>query len=337
MVAAASSITQYLENIPDDIIINVLPLAFDYGLYQLLMAFLVGGTLVLETSFSFPVEILDLMRREHVTGFPGVPSIFAMMLQLDSTQLHLPDLNYVTNTAAALPVSHILKMKDLFPKHVRIYSMYGQTECKRTLYLPPAELDRRPGSVGIPIPNEEVFVVDENRNEVPPGVEGELIVRGANVMLGYWENPEETARTFIPGPLPGERLLRTHDLFRRDEDGFLYFVARKDDIIKSRGQKVSPKEVETVLYQLEGVVEAAVIGVENNVWGEVIQAHVVVDKHSNLNEKQIIQHCRQYLEDFMLPESVVFHDELPKTDSRKIKYSELRVLSGAKAPAEETH
>lgn len=324
IVAAASSITQYLQNMPDDIIINVLPLAFDYGLYQLLMAFLIGGTLVLETSFSFPLEIVKLMQRERVTGFPGVPSIFAMMLRLDPQYLQFPDLRYVTNTAAALPVSHILRMKDLFPRHVRIYSMYGQTECKRTLYLPPEELERRPGSVGIAIPNEEVFVVDENGNEVGPGGEGELIVRGANVMLGYWENPEETARTFIPGPLPGERLLRSHDIFRRDRDGFLYFVARKDDIIKSRGQKVSPKEVEAVIYQIPGVVEAAVVGVESELWGETIQAHLVVEPESDLDEKKVIQFCRQHLEDYMVPESVVFHDELPKTDSQKIRYAALR-------------
>ena len=324
MVAAASAITTYLENAPDDIIINVLPLAFDYGLYQLLMAFLVGGTLVLETSFAFPIQILNLMRQERVTGFPGVPSMFAMMLQLDPEHLRLPDLRYVTNTAAALPVSHIQRMQRLFGEGVRIFSMYGQTECKRTLYLPPEELDRRPGSVGIAIPNEEVFVVDENFNEVGPGEVGELIVRGANVMLGYWEKPEETARTYLPGPLPGERLLRSFDLFRRDEDGFLYFVARTDDIIKSRGQKVSPKEVEAALYQIAGIAEAAVVGVEHQVWGETIHAHVIAQDGAQLDEQAVIRRCREYLEDFMVPERVFFHEALPKTESGKISYAALR-------------
>jgi long-chain acyl-CoA synthetase len=327
MVAAATSITQYLQNTPDDVIFIALPLAFDYGLYQLLMAFLMGATLVLETAFTFPVEHLALMRREHVTGFPGVPSIFSILLQLDPKHLRLPDLRYITNTAANLPVSHILQMRQLFPAPIRIYSMYGQTECKRTLYLPPEELERRPTSVGIPIPNEEVFVVDENFKEVPPGTRGELIVRGANVMLGYWENPQETARTFLPGPLPGERILRSHDIFWRDEEGFLYFVARQDDIIKSRGQKVSPREVETALYQIPGITGAAVIGVEDPQWGQVIEAHVALGEGVQLTAKNIIMHCKQLLEDFMVPQRIVFHDALPLTESGKIKYADLRAAS----------
>jgi amino acid adenylation domain-containing protein len=323
IVAAATAITQYLENTPDDIIIDVLPLAFDYGLYQLLMAARIGGTLVLESSFAFPLEVLDRMRQEHVTGLPGVPSIFALILQLPPEQLVLPDLRYITNTGAALPVNHIQRLREIFGSAVRIYSMYGQTECKRTLYLPPEELDRRPDSVGIPIPNEEVFVVDEEGREVPPGVVGELMVRGANVMLGYWGQPEESAHTFLPGPLPGERLLRTGDLFRRDEDGFLYFVARKDDIIKSRGQKVSPKEVEAALFRIEGIADAAVIGVEHPIWGQTIEAHVVLRVGEVLDEKHIIRCCRQMLEDFMVPDSVVFHSALPKTDSGKTDRSSL--------------
>jgi acyl-CoA synthetase (AMP-forming)/AMP-acid ligase II len=321
MVAAATAITEYLENTPNDIIIDVLPLAFDYGLYQLLMATQIGGTLVLESSFAFPLEIVERMRQEHVTGLPGVPSIFALILQLPPEQLALPDLRYITNTGAALPVSYIQRLGEIFGSAVRIYSMYGQTECKRTLYLPPEELDRRPESVGIPIPNEEVFVVDEEGREVPPGVVGELMVRGANVMLGYWGQPEESAHTFLPGLLPGERLLRTGDLFRRDEDGFLYFVARKDDIIKSRGQKVSPKEVEAALFRIEGIADAAVVGVEHPIWGQTIEAHVVLQVGEALDEKHIIRCCRQMLEDFMVPDAVVFHSALPKTDSGKIDRS----------------
>lgn len=323
MVAAARSITQYLENVPDDIILNVLPLAFDYGLYQLLMAFLIGGTLVLDSSFVFPMEVLNLMRRERVTGFPGVPSIFAMLLQLDAQHFDLPDLRYVTNTGAALSVNHIAQMRRTFGDQVRIYSMYGQTECKRTLYLPPEELDRRPGSVGVPIPNEEVFVLDGEGNEVAPGEVGELHVRGANVMLGYWRRPEATARTYLPGPLPGERILRTFDLFRRDEEGFLYFVSRTDDIIKSRGQKVSPREVEAAIYQIDGVAEVAVIGTAHEVWGEAIQAHVVLENGAEMSGEVILRHCRTYLEDFMVPERVIFHDSLTKNPSGKIDYTVL--------------
>ena len=323
IIAAASAITQYLENTADDRIINVLPLAFDYGLYQLLMAVLIGGTLVLERSFAFPYEILDLMRCERVTGFPGVPTVFAMLLQLEPEQLNLPDLRYVTNTGAALPVSHIRRLQEILGSRVRIYSMYGQTECKRTLYLPPAELDRRPGSVGIPIPNEEVFVVDDSGNEVPPGEIGELIVRGANVMLGYWGFAEESARVFVPGPLPGERILHSGDLFRRDEDGFLYFIARKDDVIKSRGQKVSPTEVEAALFRIEGIVDAAVVGITHPLWGQAIQAHICLSPDIDLDEKTVIRHCRQWLEDFMVPNEIIFHNVLPKNASGKTDYSVL--------------
>ncbi|MBI2951531.1 AMP-binding protein [bacterium] len=323
IVAAATSITRYLGNTPEDIILSALPLAFVYGLYQLLMTFLVGGTLVLERSFAFPLKVVEAMRRERVTGFPGVPSMFSMLLSLSPHLLTLPDLRTITNAGAALPVPHIARLRGLFP-HVRIFSMYGQTECARTLYLPPEELDRRPDSVGIPIPNEEVFVVDEQGNEVPPGEVGELMVRGANVSLGYWENPEETARTFVPGHLPGERLLRSGDLFRRDEEGFLYFVARKDNLIKSRGQKVSPREVEAVLHQIAGVLEAVVIGVEHPLWGEAVQAHVVLDRGARLNERSILGRCRASLEDFMVPQGVVFHDALPRTASGKVDYTALR-------------
>ena len=323
IVAAATSITRYLGNTPEGVIMSALPLAFVYGLYQLLMTFLVGGTLVLERSFAFPLKVVEAMRRERVTGFPGVPSMFSMLLGLSPHLLPLPDLRMITSAGAALSAPHIARLRGLFP-HVRIYSMYGQTECTRTLYLPPEELDRRPDSVGIPIPNEEVFVVDEQGNEVPPGEVGELVVRGANVSLGYWENPEETARTFVPGRLPGERMLRSGDLFRRDEEGFLYFVARKDNLIKSRGQKVSPREVEAALHQIAGILEAVVIGVEHPLWGEAVQAHVAIDRGAHLDEKSIIGRCRASLEDFMTPQSVVFHEELPKTASGKVDYVALR-------------
>ena len=252
-----------------------------------------------------------------------MPSIFSLLLKMDANLLHLPALRYISNTGAALSATHITRLQALFP-HVRIYSMYGQTECKRTLYLPPEELAKRPESVGIPIPNEEVFVVDDKGREVPPGEAGELIVRGANVMLGYWRNPEATRETFIPGSFPGERWLKTGDLFRRDEDGFLYFIARKDNIIKSRGQKVSPKEVEIALAKIPGVDEAAVVGMEHALWGEAVRAHVVLEKNTCLDEKALIRHARALLEDFMVPQSVVFHDALPKTISGKIDYNSLK-------------
>ena len=199
IVSAATSITTYLENTSDDIILNVLPLSFDYGLYQVLMGFKVGGTVVLERSFIYSAAVLDRLVRGKVTGFPIVPTISAILLQINLEKWDFSSLRYITNTAAALPTEHILKLRKLFP-HVKIYSMYGLTECKRVSYLPPDQLDVRPSSVGRGMPNEEVYIVDEQGRRVEPGRVGELVIRGSNVMNGYWEMPEETDRVLRPGP-----------------------------------------------------------------------------------------------------------------------------------------
>ena len=317
MVFASGSIIQYLENTPDDIVINVLPLSFDYGLYQLLMVFRFGGTLVLEKSFAYPAAILKKIETERVTGFPGVPTVFAILLQMNLEPYDLGSLRYITNTAAALPPSHITELGVKFP-WATLYSMYGLTECKRTLYLPPDQLDKRPGSVGVAIPGTEVWIEDNEGNRVGPGVVGELVIRGSHVMRGYWEKPDATAKCYHPGPTPGERILYSGDYFKMDEDGFLYFISRKDDIIKSRGEKVSPKEVENVIYGLEGVVETAVIGLPDPVLGQSIKAFVVLDR-TELTERDVLRHCRAHLEDFMVPQQIEFRDSLPKTSSGKIK------------------
>jgi acyl-coenzyme A synthetase/AMP-(fatty) acid ligase len=201
--------------------------------------------------------------------------------------------------------------------------MYGLTETKRTLYLPPDQLDKRPGSVGIAIPGTEVWIEDENGRRLGPGEVGELVVRGRHVMRGYWEAPEATAARYRSGPLPGERVCYSGDLFRMDEDGYLYFVGRKDDIIKSRGEKVSPKEVENVLYMLKGVVEAAVVGVDDPILGQAIKAFLVVEG-VKMTEAEVLAHCRAHLEDFMVPKYVEFPDQLEKTSSGKIKKTGLK-------------
>jgi long-chain acyl-CoA synthetase len=323
VVAAATSITTYLENTPDDVILNVLPISFDYGLYQLLMAAKVGATLVLEQSFAFPQAIFAKMKAERVTGLPLVPTMAAIILQMrDLEPGAFPHLRYITNTAAALPPAHITRLQELFPA-ARLYSMYGLTECKRCTYLPPDELARRPGSVGIAIPGTEAYVVDTNGERAAPGVTGELVIRGAHVMQGYWENPEATARALRPGPYPWEKVLYTGDLFRADDDGFLYFVGRKDDIIKTRGEKVSPKEVENALYALPGIREAAVVGVPDPILGLAIKAVVAADPHANLSAHDVIRHCARHLEDFMVPKMVEFRDALPKTESGKISRREV--------------
>ncbi len=317
VVFAASSIIEYLQNVEDDVVVNLSPLAFDYGLYQLLMVFKFGGTLVLERGFAFPAATLKLIEEEKITGFPGVPTIFAILLQMDLGVYDLSNLRYLTNTAANLPASHIIELREKFPG-VTLYSMYGLTETKRTLYLPPDQLDIRPSSVGVAIPGTEVWIEDEDGNRLGPNEVGELVIRGRHVMRGYWENPEATAERYRPGPLHGERVCYSDDLFRMDEEGYLYFVGRKDDVIKSRGEKIAPKEVETVLYKLPGVTGAAVIGVPDPILGEAVKAFVVT-ADAELSERKILAHCRANLEDFMIPKHIELRDSLPKTESGKIK------------------
>ncbi|HZS49467.1 MAG TPA: AMP-binding protein [Bryobacterales bacterium] len=327
IVSAATSITTYLENTPDDVILNVLPLSFDYGLYQVLMAFQIGGTLVLERSFTYPRAVLETMIREKVTGLPLVPTMAAILLQMDLSTYRFPALRYITNTAAALPVHQIAQLRKIFP-HVKIYSMYGLTECKRVSYLPPDQIDIRPKSVGKAIPNEEVYIVDERGQRVGPGTVGELVIRGSNVMKGYWGLPEETEKVLKPGPMPGERVLYSGDLFQMDEEGYLYFVGRKDDIIKTKGEKVSPREVEEVLYGLEGIAEAVVIGVPDPVLGEAVKAVVTLRDGSAISEQEILRHCSRHLEDFMIPKFVEFRAALPKSANGKISRRELASSAG---------
>ena len=318
MVTAAHSITTYLENIEDDIILNVLPISFDYGLYQILMAFKIGGTVVLEKSFTYPYQIIELISAEKVTGLPGVPTIFAILLHLkDIEKYDFSSIRYITNTAAALPINHIKRLRDLFPKS-KLYSMYGLTECKRVSYLPPEELDKRPASIGRGMPNEEVYIVNENGDRVGPHEIGELVIRGSNVMLGYWNDKDATDKCIRQGRYPGERVLYSGDLFKMDDEGYLYFVSRKDDIIKCKGEKVSPKEIENVLYGLHGILEAAVVPEPDEVLGQAIKAFVALEEESNLTAKEILRYCSQHLESHMVPKYLVINESLPKTTTGKI-------------------
>lgn len=321
VVAAATSITTYLESTESDVVLSVLPLAFDYGLYQALMCAKVGASLILEKSFAYPAVVLEKLKSERVTGFPLVPTLAAILLQMKHLAPGLfPHLRYLTNTAAALPRAHIERLRDLFPQ-AKLFSMYGLTECKRCTYLPPEQLAARPESVGIAIPGTEAYVVDEQGERVPPGTIGELVIRGAHVMKGYWNDDAATARVLKPGPYPWEKVLHTGDLFRSDEDGYLYFVSRKDDIIKTRGEKVSPKEVENVLYELPGIREAAVVGVPDALLGMAIKA--IVAAEDGLTERDVIRHCTARLEDFMVPSMVEFRGQLPKSENGKIARKEL--------------
>lgn len=315
--AAATSLTGLLKNTCDDIILSVLPLSFNYGLYQLLMSVKLGATLVLEKSFAFPQAVFDVMLAEKVTGFPIVPTMSAIIMQMrDLTPDFLPDLRYITNTAAQLPVPHISFLQRIFPR-AEIYSMYGMTECKRCTWLPPHMIGEKPESVGIALPNSEVYLVDDQGGPVPVGQAGEMVVRGPNVMQGYWNNPDASAQVLRRGHNPWEKVLYTGDLLRMDADGYYYFIGRKDDIIKSRGEKVPPKEVETVLFSHPEITEAVVAGVPDPMLGQAITAMVTV-ADSTLTDKEIIRFCRLHLEDYMVPVFVQVVGELPRTDTGKV-------------------
>ncbi len=317
------SLIEYLRLDENQVMLNVLPFAFDYGLYQLLMAIQVGATLVLERSFTYPAVIFKRIEEYSINTFPGVPTMFSMLLAAHHRKrICFPSITRVTNTAAALPDDYITGLKEIFPNAL-IYKMYGLTECKRVCYLEPELLEQKSRSVGKAIPGTETYLLTKEGDPVQPGETGTLYVRGPHVMLGYWKQHEMTEHMLKPGNLPGERVLCTHDLFYMDKEGFLYFVGRSDDIIKTRGEKVSPIEVENILYSIDDVYEAAVVGVPDDVLGETIRAYVSLDKNSDLTDKKIRKICLSKLENFMVPKEVIILDELPKTATGKISKKRL--------------
>ena len=320
---AIDSIASYLRLTADDVLMNVLPLSFGYGLTQLFAAVKVGARFVLEKGMTFPHVTMTRMASEKVTGFAMVPTIAAVMLGMDLSNYDLSSLRYITNAGAGLPPEHARKLRQVLP-HVNLVLMYGQTECLRISYLEPSEVDRRPDSVGRGIPNQELLLLDEQAQPVSAGEVGELYVRGSHVMRGYWRMPDETAAALRPGRFPGEVMLRTGDLFRHDAEGYFYFVARRDDIIKCKGEKVSPREVENALYRIEGIAEAVVMGVPDPVFGEAVKAFIVLREGAQLTLRDVQRHCAACLEDFMVPALVEFRDALPKSDNGKIVKARLR-------------
>jgi acyl-CoA synthetase (AMP-forming)/AMP-acid ligase II len=305
-------------------IMLVLPLAFDYGLYQLIMSVTIGGTLIIEHSFNFPPTIFRQIEKLKPTVFPGVPSIYAMMISTHKkTGITFDSIEKITNTAAALPAEFTSDLKKIFPNAL-IFKMYGLTECKRVSYLEPELVDLKPNSVGKAIPGTEVFLLSAEGNPVPPDEIGILHVRGPHVMAGYWNNEELSREMLKPGTIPGERILCAHDLFKMDSEGFLYFQGRNDDIIKTRGEKVSPIEVENVIYKLNGIKEVAVIGIPDAFLGESIVAFITTHDQFQMNEKDIQRHCMANLEPFMVPQKIIFLPEMPKSSNGKIDKKELK-------------
>ena len=330
MTFVAGAIIDYLGLRGEDRILCVLPLSHTYGLYHLLMSVRCSATLVLEHGITFPGKLVEILEREQITMLPGVPTVWQVLTSLHGlAERPLPQLRVLTNAGAALSTTQLAAVRRTFP-HATFFSMYGQTECKRVCYLPPDQLDVRPDSVGIAIPGTELWIEDEHGEEVGVGEVGELIIRGDHVMQGYWNDATATAKRLKPGRWPGDRVLRSGDLFRRDAEGYLYFVARSDDIIKSRGEKVAPKEVEEVLYHYPGVREAAVIGVADELLGQAVMAHVSAADGHELDPTAVRRYCAEHLEDFMVPRQVVIHPELPKMDNGKLDKIALGASYGAK-------
>ena len=324
MVFASWSLIEYLRLSDDDRILLVLPLAFDYGLYQLLMSVTISATLIVEQSFIFTATIYNQIERYKPTVFPGVPTIFAMMIASNTkNNISFESIKKITNTAAALPAEYIPDLKRIFPNAL-IFKMYGLTECKRVCYLEPELIDLKPDSVGKAIPGTEVFLLTPDGHPVSAGEPGILHIRGPHLMAGYWNKEELSAKMLKPAKIPGERVLCSNDWFKMDEDGFLYFQGRNDDIIKTRGEKVSPVEIENVIYKITGIKETAVMGIHDEILGESIVAFITKHHTAHLSEKDIQKECAAHLENFMVPQKIIFLNEMPKNSNGKIDRLKLK-------------
>ena len=335
VIAGSAIVSTYLEIASAERILAVLPFSFDAGLNQLMTAFHQGATLVL-TNFVFAREIVQTLLRERITGLAGVPTVWTLLAQPSSTlqKQPLPDLRYITNTGGAMPQTALAILRKALPQ-TKVFLMYGLTEAFRSTYLPPAEVDRRPTSMGKAIPDTEILVINEQGKLCKPGEIGELVHRGPTVSMGYWNRPEDTNRALRPNPLlppevgDCERVCYSGDLVKTDEEGFLYYVGRRDTMIKSSGFRISPTEVEEVLLRSGELQLAAVIGIPDDVLGQAIKAFVVAREGSTtLDSEKLLDYCGERMPRYMVPKVVEVLNELPKTTSGKVDYPALRRREG---------
>lgn len=334
VVAGSRIVSAYLGITENERILAVLPFSFDAGMNQLMTAFEKGGTCVL-INFVFAREIVQVLAKEEITGLAGVPTLWSLLAQPNSTLTRqpLPHLRYITNTGGAMPQAVLKVLREVLPK-TKIFLMYGLTEAFRSTYLPPEELDHRPTSMGKAIPDTEILVLNEQGQPCKPGEPGELVHRGPTVSLGYWNRPEDTARALRPNPLlPSElgdceKVCFSGDLVRMDEDGFLYFIGRRDTMIKSSGFRISPTEVEEVLFQSGKLRGAAVIGIPDETLGQTIKAFVVPKDGNTLDINTLLAYCAEKMPRYMVPKTLEVLSELPKTSSGKVDYPALRRREG---------
>jgi acyl-CoA synthetase (AMP-forming)/AMP-acid ligase II len=318
LVANAESIVDYLKLSSSDSMMVILPFYYSYGNSLLTTHIMVGATLVIDNRFVFPNVVLETMEKEKVTGFAGVPSHYAILLRKSALRNYkLTSLRYMTQAGGGMPASMIKEFTEVVP-HAQFFVMYGQTEATaRLTYLAPEHLQAKLGSIGKAIPGVELEVLNEQGQPVQNGEVGEIVARGNNIMLGYWNAAEET------GKVMRKEGLWTGDMAKVDSDGFIYLISRKKEMIKSGANRISPLEIEDVVSRLPGVVECAAVGVPDEILGESIKL-CVVKNGVPLTNNDILLHCKQHLAPFKMPKEVAFVASLPKTSTGKIKRSELK-------------
>ena len=323
IVAGAKSVAQYLELTPDDRILSVLPLSFDYGLNQITTAFLVGATAVL-MNYLFPRDVIKAVAEEKITGLAAVPPLWVQLAQLPWPESVKDHLRYITNSGGHMPEPTLQALRNALPK-TKPFLMYGLTEAFRSTYLPPDQAHKRPDSIGKAIPNAEILVVREDGSECAPNEPGELVHRGVHVSLGYWNDVEKTAERFKPAPgqLSGlvmpEMAVWSGDTVRRDEEGYLYFISRRDEMIKTSGYRVSPTEVEEVIYATGLVSEVAAFGVAHPTLGQAIVVVVMPKSSGELSVDTLLASAKRDLPAFMVPHKIILRsDNLPRNPNGKI-------------------
>jgi acyl-CoA ligase (AMP-forming) (exosortase A-associated) len=324
IVAGAEIVSSYLGITRNDRILAALPFSFDAGLNQIMTAFQQAATIVL-LNFTFAREIVDALVSESITGLGGVPTLWTLLAHPSST-LHrkqLTHLRYITNTGGVMPQTVLASLRKALPG-TSIFLMYGFTEAFRSTYLSPEDLGRRPSSIGKAIPHTEIQILNEDGKPCAPGEIGELVHRGPTVALGYWGKPELTNEVFRPHP-SGEKVCYSGDLVKSDDEGFIYYVGRRDALIKSSGFRISPTEIEEILCRNASVRSAAVIGIPDELLGHRIKAFVVRnDSDDRCVAEALISFCAERLPRYMVPQTIEFLDDLPTTANGKVDYSALR-------------
>jgi long-chain acyl-CoA synthetase len=322
IVSNTRSIVEYLELTQNDRIMVVLPFYYIYGKSLLNTHFFAGGSVVIDNRFAYPNVILETMQKTQVTGFSGVPSTFMILLNQSSVRKRkFESLRYLTQAGGAMAPTIQKEVATAFAP-AKLFIMYGATEASARLsYLDPKMLKFKWGSIGKAIPNVDLFIADDQGRELPQGKIGEIVARGSNLTAGYWNDPDETSKALKNG------LYYTGDLGRMDEDGFLYVVGRIKDMIKVGGERVSAKEIEEAILEIEEVHEVAVIGVEDQTLGEAAKAFVVFKNENNgLDENKIREVLRHKLPIFKIPKYFEFRESLPKNESGKIQKTILKEL-----------